>query len=159
MAPGVAVVLGGSLVLRGSRRSPGVSCGRRGGCCGRYRPLRLSWRSTEGSAGVGLARVKVRTPPEGCAHAHRGFRSRGGYGELAVKWQEQCQARPHRVSQVPTGLEQYREWRNSDRSWQTGLRSQHAVWHGRLMPPDPCSAVEWLAFNASVRWAGELMGC
>jgi len=124
VAPGVAVVLRGSLVLQRSRRRPGDSCGRRGGCCGRYRPPCLSWRSAEGSADGGLDLVKIRTPPKGCAHACRGFCSRGRYGELAAQCREQCQARPHRVSQDPTGSKQCREWRNSDRSWWTGLRSQ-----------------------------------
>ena len=33
VAPGVAVILGTSLALRGSRQRPGDSCGRHGGCC------------------------------------------------------------------------------------------------------------------------------
>ena len=124
MAPSVAVVLGSSLALRGLRRRPGDSCGHRGGYCGRYRPPCLTWRCTEGPADGGLTLVKVRTSSEDCVHACRGFCSRERYGKLAAQWQEQCQARPHRVSQVPTGSEQCQEWRNSDRSWRTGLRSQ-----------------------------------
>ena len=73
VAPGVAVVLRGSLVLQRSRRRPGDSCGRRGGYCGGYRPPRLTWRYAEGPADGGLALVKIRTMSEGCAHACQGF--------------------------------------------------------------------------------------
>ena len=97
MAPGVAIILRSFLVLRGSRRRPGDSSKRRGRCR-KYRPPRLSWRSAEGSVDGGLAFVKVRTPSEGLPYAYRGFRSRGRYGELAAQWQEQRQARLHRVS-------------------------------------------------------------
>ena len=133
MAPGMAIVLGSPLVLRRSCRRLGDSCGRRGGCCGRYRPLCPSWRSAEGSAGVGLSLVNVLTTFEGCAHARRGFCSRGGYEELAAQRQEQHQACLHRASQVPTGSEQHRGWWYRDQSWRMGLWSRHAVWHGGLM--------------------------
>ena len=56
------------------------SSGRHGGCCGRYRPPCLSWRSAEGSIDGGLALVKVRTPPEGRPHASQGLRGRGSTG-------------------------------------------------------------------------------
>ena len=45
------------------------SSGWSGGCCREYRPPRFPWRSAEGSVDGGLALVKVRTSPEGCAHA------------------------------------------------------------------------------------------
>ena len=73
VAPGMAVVMGGSLVLQRSRRRPSDSYGCRGGCCGRYRPPCLTWRCAEGPADGGLALVKVRTAFEGRAHASRGF--------------------------------------------------------------------------------------
>ena len=63
--------------------SCGVS-GWSGGCCGKYHPLRLSWRSAEGSVDGGLVPVKVRTPSEGLPHACRGFCSRGRFEELAT---------------------------------------------------------------------------
>ena len=75
---GRAALLGGVLTWRRSRRRPGSSSGRRGGSCRGYRPLRLTWRRSEGPAGGGLDRVKVRTTPEGRAHAVRGSCSRGG---------------------------------------------------------------------------------
>ena len=62
-----------SLVLRRSRRHPGSSCGRHGGSCRGYRPLHLTWRRSEGPAGGGLDRVKVRAVPEGRAHAVQGL--------------------------------------------------------------------------------------
>jgi len=52
------------------------SSGWSGGRCREYRPPRFTWRSAEGSADGGLAPVKVRTPPEGCAHVRRGSYSR-----------------------------------------------------------------------------------
>jgi len=75
MAPGVAVVLGGVLISQRSRRRPCGSSGRRGGCCGGYRPPGVTWQSVEGPAGGGLALVKVQTAFVGRAHAVRGFRS------------------------------------------------------------------------------------
>ena len=42
-----------SLVLRRSRRRPGGSSGRRGRCCGVYRPPGVAWRRSEGPIGQG----------------------------------------------------------------------------------------------------------
>ena len=61
------------------------------------------------------------------------------------------------ASQVPTMSPQHPEWRSSGRSWRTGLRSQ-SLRNGGLTPSDPGAVEEWLAFNASVRWAGERKG-
>ena len=70
--------LASSLSLRRSRWRPGSSSGQHGGSCRGYRPLRLTWRHSEGPAGGGLDLVKVRAAPEGRAHAIRGACSRGG---------------------------------------------------------------------------------
>ena len=91
MAPGVAVILSGSLVMRRSRRRPNGSCGRRGGRCGGYRSPCSTWRRVKGPAGGDLALVKTRTSSKGCAHTRRGFckgestRSRQHSGKSSAK--------------------------------------------------------------------------
>jgi len=141
-----------SLALRRSRRRPGSSRGRRGGSCGEYHSPRSAWRCSEDPAGGGLDLVKVRTAPEGRAHAVRGFLRRKstrevrGVGSIVVGTVPSTSCT---TSQVPTVAPQRPEWRGSDRSWRTGLRSQplwgmaawrrltralrRSGWH--LMPP------------------------
>ena len=112
---------------RRSRRRPGGSSGRRGRYCGRYRPPGVAWRRPEGPIGQGLVQVKAGAASEGRAHAVRGLRGREstkevqGVGSIVAGavLSTSCT-----VSQVPTVSPQRPEWRSSDRSWRTGLRSQ-----------------------------------
>ena len=71
-----------SLVLRRSRRRPGGSSGRRGHCCGGYRPPGVVWRRPEGPTGQGLVQVKAGAASEGRAHAVRGLRGRESTKEV-----------------------------------------------------------------------------
>ena len=115
-----------SLALRRSRRRPCSSSGRRGHCCGRYRPPVVAWRRSEGPTGQGLVLVKAGAASEGRAHAVRGLRGRKstkevcGVGSIVagVVPSTSCTA-----SQVPTVSSQRPEWRSSDRSWRTRLWS------------------------------------
>ena len=116
-----------SLVFRRSRQRPGGSSGRRGRCCGGYRPPGVAWRRSEGPTGQGLVLVKAGAAFEGRAHAVRGLRGRKstkevwGVGSIVAGavLSTSCTA-----SQVSTVSPQHPEWRICDRSWRTRLRSQ-----------------------------------
>ena len=116
-----------SLVLRRSRRRPGGSSGRRGRCCGWYRPPGVAWRCFEGPVGQGLVLVKAGAASEGRAHAVRGLRGREstkeawGVGSIVA---EAVPSASCTASQVPTVSPQRPEWWSSDRSWRTGFHSQ-----------------------------------
>ena len=116
-----------SLVLWGLRRRPGGSSGRCGHYCGRYRPPGVAWRHSEGPAGQGLILVKAGAAFEGRVHAVRGLRGRKSTKEVWGVGSIVAGAVPSMsctVSQVATVSSQRPEWRRSDRSWRTGLRSQ-----------------------------------
>jgi len=115
-----------SLVLRGLRRRPGGSSGRRGRYYGRYRPPGVAWRHPEGPTGQGLVQVKAGAASEGRAHAVRGLRGRKSTKEVWGVGSIVAGAVPSTsctASQVPTSSPQRPEWRSSDRSWRTRLRS------------------------------------
>ena len=116
-----------SLALRRSHRCPGYSSGRRGGCCRGYRPPGVAWRHSEGPVGQGLVLVKARAASEGRVHATRGLRGGESLKEVWGVGSTVAGAMPSTpctASQVPTVSPQRPVWRGSDRSWQTGLRSQ-----------------------------------
>ena len=116
-----------SLVLRRSRCRPCSSSGRRGRCCRGYRPPGVAWRRSEGPTGQGLVPDKARASSEGRAHAVRGLRGRQSMKEVWGVGSIVAGAVPSTsctASQVPTVSPQRPEWRSSDRSWRTGLRSQ-----------------------------------
>ena len=92
-----------------------------------YHPPGMAWRRSEGPAGQGLVLVKVRAPSEGRAHAVRGFRGGESMKEVWGVGSTVAGVVPSTsctVSQVPTVSPQRPEWRSSDRSGRTGLRSQ-----------------------------------
>ena len=116
-----------SLVLQRSRRRHGGSSGRRGHCCGGYRPPGMAWRRSEGPTGQGLILVKAGAASEGRAHAVRGLRGRESTKEVWGVGSIVAGAVPSTsctASQVLTVSSQRPEWRSSDRGWRTGLRSQ-----------------------------------
>ena len=111
---------------RRSRRRSGGSSGRRGRYCGRYHPLGVAWRYPEGPTGQGLVQVKAGAASEGRAHAIRGLRGRESTKEVWGVGSIVAGAVPSTsctASQVPTVSPQRPEWRSSDRSWRTRLRS------------------------------------
>jgi hypothetical protein len=116
-----------SWALRRSRRCPCSSsrwCGR---CCRGYRPPGVSWRRSEGPAGQGLILVKAGATSEGRAHAVRGLRGGESMKEVWGVGSTVAGAVPSTsctASQIPTVSPQHPEWRSSDRSWRTRLRSQ-----------------------------------
>ena len=141
-----------SLALRRSLRCPCSSSRRCGRCCRRYRPPSVAWRRSEGPAGQGLVLVKAGAASEGRAHAVRGLRGRESTKEVWGVGSIVAGAVPSTsctASQVPTVSRQRLEWRSSDRSWRTRLRSQplwgmaawrrqtRALWRSgwHLMPP------------------------
>ena len=116
-----------SLVLRRSRQRPGGSSGRRDRCCGGYHPPGVAWRRSEGPTGQGLVLVKAGAASEGRAHAVRGLRGRESTKEVWRVGIIVAGAVPSTfctASQVLTVSLQHPEWRSSDRSWRTRLRSQ-----------------------------------
>ena len=109
-----------------SRRRPGGSSGRRGRCCGGYRPPGVPWRRSEGPTGQGLVLVEAGAASEGRAHAVRGLRGRESTKEAWGVGSIVAGAVPSTsctASQVPTASPQRPEWRSSDQSWRTRLRS------------------------------------
>ena len=142
VAPGMAVVLGGSLVLRVSRRRPGGSCGRHGCRCGGYRPPCVTWRRAEGPAGGSLALVKARAAFEGRTHAGQGScrgestRSRHHSGKSSAR-------------HVCTGRRRFPLCQNSagDGGIVTGVgrrdsdHSCYAAWRPDAVWPGPCGGV------------------
>ena len=114
MAPGVAVILG--IVLGLAEITPAS-----------WRLQRVAWRRSEGSASQGLVLVKAGVASESRAHAVRGFRGRESTKEAWGVGSIVAGAVPSTsctASQVPTVSSQRPEWRSSDRSWRTRLRSQ-----------------------------------
>ena len=102
-APGVQSSWVSSLALRRSRRCPGSSSGRNGGRYRGYRPLRLTWRCSEGPAGGGLDLVKVRTTPEGRAHVARGAFSEESTREVQGVGSTVAGIAPHTFAQCIAG--------------------------------------------------------
>src|SRR6185295_3039418 len=89
--------------------------------------LRAVWRRSEGPAGQGLVLVKARATYEGRAHAVWGLRGSESTKEAWGVGSIIAGAVPSTsctASQVPTVSSQRPEWRSSDRSWRTRLRSQ-----------------------------------
>ena len=107
-----------SLVLWRSRQRPGVSSGRRGRCCGGYRPPGVAWRRSEGPIGQGSCPGQGRS----CFRGSCPCRSRAPQKEKFEggmrSWQYSGWSSAEHV------LPQRPGWRRSDRSWRTRLRSQ-----------------------------------
>ena len=92
-----------------------------------YRHLGVAWRHSEGPTGQGLVLVKAGAASEGRAHAVRGLREGGSLKEVWGIGSRVAGTVPNTsftASQVPTVSPQRSEWRSSDQSWRTRLRSQ-----------------------------------
>jgi hypothetical protein len=149
------------LVPRRTRRCPGSSSGRHGGCCRGYCPLRSPWQCFEGPAGGDLDLVKVRTAPEGRAHAVRGFLQREKHEGSTGSWQHSGWSSTEHVSHSIVG--------SHSGAAASGMAEQcpelgdgtpvtATMGNGGSTSSDPGAVEEWLAFNASVRRAGEQKG-
>ena len=93
-----------------------------------WRLQRAAWWRSKGPVGQGLVLVKAGVASESHAHAVRGgFRGRESTKEVRGVGSIVAGAVPSMsctASQVPTVSPQRPEWRSSDLSWRTGLRSQ-----------------------------------
>ena len=97
---------------------------------GGYHPPGVAWRRSEGPTGQGLVLVKAGAAFESRAHAVRGLHGRESTKEVRGVGSTVAGAVPSTsctASQVPTVSPQRSEWRSSDQSWRTRLRS-HLLW-------------------------------